>query len=412
MQPAPFYNGARGLSTAEFFADPFAILLAAQAAHGNAFTVRLFGEDNLFLTTPGANRAILSDNPSIFSSSEGNLSTAKELFGMAFLYLDGAAHGESRRRFAPLFRAQALEPKDAQIECILAHHLPKGVVNLGNISSALFLRMAGLRLLNYDFGSDSGILASLLISLASGLFSDPDLGRSDNVYSKALDAKAALTSFWEEHLSSLESALQSCANGCEGQDRPELFDNLNAILWAAFDTCNSTFAFAVEFLGRDHQLLELLMSLRSQDSIESRQQYSKLLSCVFFETLRLRPPVYMLSRRATMRFIIDGIDIPEGCLVNLVPLLVHRSSDYYSFPNEFQPDRFKDGDQPHAKAGFYLPFGLGPKACIGISLGKLMFRQAMDYLMRERSLSVVDPNTVLRWVPGLSASNGPVVRIA
>lgn len=86
-------------------------------------------------------------------------------------------------------------------------------------------------------------------------------------------------------------------------------------------------------------------------------------NAVFMETLRLYPPAWVLSRSAVEDVELDGHVIPRGAVVLVSPYLLHRKPDVYERPLEFYPERWivdGGGDAP-----MFLPFGLGPRRCIG-----------------------------------------------
>ena len=408
---APRFNRMNKIATSAFFADPLGILAHALAELGDVFSFQLFGEENLFMISANAARHILIEHPSSFAASEGNLVTGKELFGNAFIYLDGAEHTRKRHSFAPSFGARVDESLDARVAAVIEECLPPGPSDIGRISNAMFLRIAGLKLLRFDLGIDAAYVSRLLIELASGLYSDPSSRQTDGVYAVAMQAKAHLIEFWQARTEQLEYFRVSL--GLQG-DRDsfiaEVTDDLNAILWAGFDTCSAVFAFAIEYIGGNFGLLDRLKSA-SNSSLEcNRILYSTLSNSIFYETLRLRPPVYLISRRATQASVVDGIRIRDGQLINLVPILLQRSPHYYDRSEYFDPDRFVNGVQGPTRDGYFIPFGSGPKTCIGASIGKWMFRLALDHLI-DRDFMVSQPRTTLRWIPGLASLSGPGVEI-
>jgi cytochrome P450 len=88
------------------------------------------------------------------------------------------------------------------------------------------------------------------------------------------------------------------------------------------------------------------------------------------EALRLYPPAWALSRRSVADDVIGGVEVPAGTLAIISPWLVHRRAASWSEPLEFLPERFLD---PGAGRTAYLPFGLGPRLCIGreLALGEM-----------------------------------------
>jgi cytochrome P450 len=93
------------------------------------------------------------------------------------------------------------------------------------------------------------------------------------------------------------------------------------------------------------------------------------------EALRLFPPAWALSRRSHAPDVVGGREVPAGTLVIVSPWLVHRRGDAWPDPSAFRPERFL-GDEAGRRAGRsgYLPFGLGPRLCIGreFALGEMV----------------------------------------
>ena len=79
------------------------------------------------------------------------------------------------------------------------------------------------------------------------------------------------------------------------------------------------------------------------------------------ETIGLYPPAYMIGRQALVDTEIAGHRIKKGNYVLVNVLGIHRRDDYFSDPLAFQPDRFVEDPA----RGTYIPFGLGPRVCIG-----------------------------------------------
>jgi len=86
---------------------------------------------------------------------------------------------------------------------------------------------------------------------------------------------------------------------------------------------------------------------------------------VVLEALRLFPPVWVLPRTAIHADTVSGFPIPQGTEVLISPYLIHRRPDLWSDPEAFWPERFlADRLQPRTPCAF-LPFGAGPRSCIG-----------------------------------------------
>lgn len=86
---------------------------------------------------------------------------------------------------------------------------------------------------------------------------------------------------------------------------------------------------------------------------------------VIEEAMRLYPPAHTLSRQAIGADEVLGRRIPPGALVFILPWLVHRNRKLWDRPERFEPERFAP-DRAAGRPRFaYIPFGAGPRICIG-----------------------------------------------
>ena len=88
---------------------------------------------------------------------------------------------------------------------------------------------------------------------------------------------------------------------------------------------------------------------------------------VIEETLRLYPPVPILSRQASRPDRIGALSVEQGALVLVIPWLLHRAGDLWDEPNHFKPERFLGSARPRPYS--YVPFAVGPRICAGLAFG-------------------------------------------
>lgn len=82
------------------------------------------------------------------------------------------------------------------------------------------------------------------------------------------------------------------------------------------------------------------------------------------EALRLYPPAYAIVRRALGADVAGGVAVPKGAVVMMAPWLLHRHRRLWDEPDRYDPARFLPGATPPDRF-LYLPFGVGPRVCIG-----------------------------------------------
>lgn len=92
---------------------------------------------------------------------------------------------------------------------------------------------------------------------------------------------------------------------------------------------------------------------------------------VLEEAMRLYPPGWLLTRRATTDDEIAGYRVAAGTHVFISPYLIHRHPRFWDAPDDFRPDRFAAGAMEARHRYCYLPFGAGPRRCVGEALAML-----------------------------------------
>ena len=92
---------------------------------------------------------------------------------------------------------------------------------------------------------------------------------------------------------------------------------------------------------------------------------------VIQEAMRLYPPVWGLPRKALAADEIDGYRIPAGADVMICPYTLHRHPGFWPDPDQFDPERFAPAAPPPAHRYAYIPFGAGPRVCVGSHLGMM-----------------------------------------
>ena len=131
---------------------------------------------------------------------------------------------------------------------------------------------------------------------------------------------------------------------------------------------------------------------------------------VIDESLRLYPPAWGFSRQALGDDEIGGYHVPRGSLVFLIPFVVHRRPKLWPQPDHFDPDRFRP-EQESARPRFaYIPFGGGPRGCIGNQFAMVEAQLIVAAIAQRYRIELVpgqhiraEPLITLRPSPGIRA---------
>ncbi|XP_050023289.1 cytochrome P450 3A8-like isoform X2 [Dermacentor andersoni] len=191
----------------------------------------------------------------------------------------------------------------------------------------------------------------------------------------------------------------------QGIDKVEITDrhlvaNCFVFLAAGFETTATTLAFLLYELARHpeeqdklyqevkYQLTESSVHLGYDDV-----QKLKRIDAVISECLRLYPPIVLFTARVCARDTpISGYTVPASAHIILPTWHVHHNPNIWPEPHKFIPDRFLSdtgqGERRHAAA--YVPFGLGPRECIGRRFALLELKTVLAKLVRTYVFSLCD----------------------
>lgn len=113
------------------------------------------------------------------------------------------------------------------------------------------------------------------------------------------------------------------------------------------------------------------------------------------EALRLYPPAAYVTRTALGEDVIGGYRISAGTQVWIAPFVLHRHKKFWDRPTAFMPDRFAGINSPWTTMEGYMPFGGGPRICIGASFAMVEGQIILAHLLRHFRIVATDPRPVL-----------------
>ena len=193
-------------------------------------------------------------------------------------------------------------------------------------------------------------------------------------------------------------------------------------LLAGSETSSNTLSFTVYHLACNPGVQDKLRS-DIRDAFETHAnkkplyeiaQSIKYLDCVIKESQRLCPPVPHPNRECREDFNLNGIHIPAGTEVVIPVYALHHDPDAWEDPEKFDPERFRGPRKDTHHPFQFLPFGAGPRNCIGMRFALLEIKIALVKILMKYKF-VQSPETqvplVLHDGATMTAKNGVLVRV-
>jgi cholesterol 24(S)-hydroxylase len=208
--------------------------------------------------------------------------------------------------------------------------------------------------------------------------------------------------------------LSAILNTYKGEDidLEKMTDDFVTFFVAGQETTANTLAFCFLEIAKNQKILakarEEIDRVLGERRTVTFQDVAELKYCsaLFKETLRLFPPAAFISRNIDKNFHINGVDIPKDTVVFISTYVNARNEKYFKNAYEFRPERFlKNGDENEDKIEnyIYLPFGLGPRNCIGQNFAQLegvitiaRFLQTFDLKLDPTQSFAIESSTTLR----------------
>lgn len=201
----------------------------------------------------------------------------------------------------------------------------------------------------------------------------------------------------------------------------EVISNLYAFLLGGFETTSTAMLFMTCALAQHQDIQQHLHDeIAERLPQEGPLDYETVLSLpyldmVWQETLRVYPPVPVaFERQANCDTEVNGVKIGKGCVFGVPVYRLHHDPDLWPEPDLFDPERFSPENKAKIVPNSYLPFGAGPRHCIGQRFATMEAKVTLCHLIRRfRILPPEQPVTPAMRAPSLIPAGGKVrMRVA
>jgi cytochrome P450 len=368
-----------------------------QAFQAEVMSGSLLGRVQVTLNRPEAIRHVLIDNAANYTRTAGTIRLLYPIVGRGLLLSEGEDWRVQRRTVAPSFAPRTVPTVARQVgvvadELVATLAAERGEVDLLEQMHGLAIEVAGramfslemttfaprMRAMLRDYGTRLAQPSIADILLPAWLPAPHDFVRwrfrrrwfrlIDEIIAARRD-KAADNAPGETGARDLLELMAKDPESGRPVSRRRLADQVATMIAAGHATTAVALFWALYLVASVPEAQRRIAEEAAPLDLGPDSAADSLPSLVYTratvqEALRLYPPAYGIFRMARRADRAGGVTIPKGAVVMIAPWLLHRHRKLWRDPDRFDPERFLPGAPPPERFA-YLPFGAGPRVCIG-----------------------------------------------
>lgn len=393
-------------------------LLETYRRYGDVVRFQFLGFRGALLHGAQANRYILIDGVDNFLVGPViDRARARWIVGRGILFIDEPEHQQQRRLILPSMHRKRIEAYQNVMREVTTQILDRwqpGVeIDIAREMDDLALIVEGRTLFSMDLSGTEHALSDAVtvvtqtmndafrIALAQLPFNVPGLGYGRSVRRAIARIKIILEEIIARHqndvtdtgdvVSMLVAAIDEEGNRLTA---PQMMDHLLTLFVAGHETLANALTWACYLLAQHpHVTSKLLYELESQPGgkAPTPAELDRLpyLEQVVKEVLRLYPPAASLSRIARKPFEWKGYAFHAGDIIMYSPYVSHRMPDQFAEPEVFRPERFDPVSGEQHAPGAFIPFGAGPRTCLGAPFAMMELKTVLAMLLQRFRLDLV-----------------------
>lgn len=405
----PLPPGTRGLpllgETLEFLRSPHRFADDRLARFGKVYQAHVLGKPTIFLIGAEANRWIFAGEGR-YLENEWSPGIRKLLGATCLALISGETHKQRRKLLAPHFKRTAMAGTVAPMVRIARAHLDRwareaerGALAVVPRMRALVFEIAATYLLGdtADLGVGLDEFSRDFDTWVGGLFAPVPLalpftrfGRAMRARGRLFDVLGRLVARRDREARDDDSVLSTLLRVRDDDGRPlpreTVVDEIQLLLFAGHDTTVTSTSNILYHLAL-HPAAQARARAEQDAMVDREYTLENLrampwLDAVAKESMRLIPPIGGAFRVMTETREFAGYRLPRGYRVAVGPRATHREAEHWPDPDRFDPERFlREADDRPAFA--WIPFGGGPRICLGQHFATLEMMVVVAMLLRE-----------------------------
>jgi unspecific monooxygenase len=393
---------------------------------------RFLGRTHMLINAPDAIHHILVDNPGNYRRSPASIRILRPLTGYGLLLSQGEDWRRQRRIIGPALAPRSLPVLarhivDCAQEAVVAFATRGNQpVDLLGAMQKLALEIAGRSMFSLEVRNYCAAMRQMLaeygVSYARPHLWDmvlpPSVPTLRDVGRRRFQRRwmALMTEIMQARLSAqtaeaprdlfdLLYAAQDPETG-KGFSAEQLRDQIATMILAGHETTAVALFWSLFLLASAPEEQQRVaeeargVAIAPHNAMDALPQLIRT-RAVISEALRLYPPAFTLVREAIRADRAGDIDIPRHAVLMIAPWVLHRHQRLWRDPDAFDPDRFMPPPGSSAGASVtqpprfaYLPFGAGPRVCVGAQFAMTEATLVLAMVVREFQISLVDQEPV------------------
>ena len=385
---------------------------------------RFLLNSSFILNTPDAIRHVLVDNYENYSRTPAGFRVLRPMLGEGLLIAEGRTWKHQRRTLAPAFTPRAVGTLVPHMVAVTddtiasLQRISNGPVDLRETMQRMTLEIAGRTMFSFGMERHGATLRDFVMEYGDRLARPHflDLVLPLNWPAPRDFSRARFRKRWTHFIGEL-MAERRAAGKLQGAPARDLFDLMEAardpetnvafsdaqlgdqvatMILAGHETTATALFWSLYLLALDPVAQEQLAAEARQVQADGEADLDRLkfTRAVVDETMRLYPPAFLIARSALGADEIAGMPIARKDVILIAPWLLHRHEKLWRDPNAFVPERFLAPAPPPDRFA-YLPFGAGPRVCIGAHFALVEATLALARIIAAFRVTLLDKDPVM-----------------
>lgn len=380
-------------NTIEFAKDPLGFLTHCAQNYGEIVPLRFFFSPACLLTQPKQIEQVLKQ-PERFTKNTPAWQAVRSLVGEGLLTSEGEFWSRQRRLMQPVFYQQRIaaysETMVLYTQRMLQTWQEGEVRDIHQEMMQLTLNIVTKTLFNVDMTGAAAQTIAHTLEVAMEWFTS----RRKQAFLPLTGLPTSINRRYKQALHTLDQTIYALiqqrrqtgenpgdllslllqAQDEDGQrmsDR-QLRDELATLILAGHETTANALSWSWMLLAQHPDVENKLVSelqtvLGDRTPTLADLPQLRYTEQIIKEALRLYPPLFSIARSPIQDCDLAGYHIPANHILLFSPWIMHRSTNYFVEPLQFQPERWDQDLEKQLPKGVYFPFGEGPRVCMGKS---------------------------------------------